>query len=184
MSIDYLKRRPSGRLFYFYRFPNREILPSRSLGCSAFCCGLTALSGGFGTRLGGASAGRRLAFVSGFALTSTLTCTLRTGLAVASPFLELRAHRFAIAGLATASAGCRGIPCTSLAAGGLVASPVAALVSDGTVAGQRGLEALVAAALGLGLATAFRRHQAVGAVADQVALAHLQQGFADHGPAE
>ncbi len=80
-------------------------------------------------------------------------------------------------------AGRRGIACSSLAAGGLVASPVAALMGDGTVAGQRGLEALAAAALGLGFATAFRRHQAVWAVADEVALAHLQQGFADHGPA-
>ncbi len=56
-------------------------------------------------------------------------------------------------------------------------------MGDGTVAGQRGLEALAAAALGLGFATAFRRYQAVGTVTDQVALAHLQQGFADHRPA-
>jgi len=85
--------------------------------------------------------------------------------------------------LAAISAGRRGIACTGLAAGGLVASPVATLVSDGTVAGQRRLEALAATALGLGFATAFRRHQAVGAVADHVALTHLQQGLADHRPA-
>ncbi len=56
-------------------------------------------------------------------------------------------------------------------------------MGDGTVAGQSRLEALAAAAFGLGFATAFRRHQTVGAVADEVALAHLQQGFADHWPA-
>ncbi len=54
---------------------------------------------------------------------------------------------------------------------------------DIAVAGQSRFQPLVDAALGLGFATAFRRHQAVGAVADQVTLAHFQQGLADHGPA-
>ena len=86
-------------------------------------------------------------FAGRFALTSTLacalTCTLRTGLAVTRAFLELRAHRFAIAGLAAISAGRWGIGCTGLAAGGLVARPVAALMGDGTVAVNAGLRPLL-----------------------------------------
>lgn len=119
---------------------------------------------------------------------------MRRGLAVASPFAELGAYWLAIARLA-ALAGGRGVAarlalggggplraCT-LTASGLVASPIAALMGDGAMAGQGRFQPLVDAALGLGLAAPFRWHQAVGAVADQVTLAHLEQGFADHGPA-
>ena len=127
----------------------------RSLGAISFGRRLAALSGRFGPRFGRAGAGRGFTFVGGFAgrfaLTSTLacalTCTLRTGFAVTSPFLELRTHRFAIACLAAISAGCRSINCTGLAAGGLVAGTIAALMSDGTVAGQGRFQALAAAAL-------------------------------------
>ncbi len=54
---------------------------------------------------------------------------------------------------------------------------------DIAVARQGRFQPLVDAARGHRLAATFRRHQAVGAVADQVTLAHFQQGFADHGPA-
>lgn len=132
--------------------------------------------------------------MGGFASRFALSCPLSGGFAVASPFAELGAYRLAIARLA-ALAGGRGVAarlalggggplraCT-LTASGLVASPIAALMGDGAMAGQRRLETLVEAALGLGFAATFRRHQAVGAVADQVTLAHFQQGLADHGPA-
>lgn len=107
-----------------------------------------------------------------------LTCTLRGRLAVAGPFAELGAYWLAIARLAVLGSSRRIARNSSLAV-----SPIAALMGDGAVAGQCRLETLVAAALGLRFATAFRRHQAVGAVADEVTLAHLQQGLADHGPA-
>ncbi|MEZ6972025.1 MULTISPECIES: hypothetical protein [unclassified Aeromonas] len=61
--------------FLFLSLFNQEISPCRWLGAIPF--------------------GRR--FAGWFALTSTLACTLRNGLAVTSPFLKLRPHRFAIA---------------------------------------------------------------------------------------
>ncbi len=165
--------------FLFFIAFQSVISPSRSLGAIAFGSRLAPLSGRFGTRLGGASAGRGLALVGGFTGRFTLTCALRGRLAVGScPFAELGAYWLAIARLAVLGSSRRIARNSSL-----VAHPIAALMGDGAVAGQGRLEALVAAALGLGLAATFRRHQAVGAVADQVALAHLQQGFADHGPA-
>lgn len=138
------------------------------------------MSGGFG----GAGTGRRLALVGGFAgrfslactLTSTLACALCGGLAV--PQLELGAQRLAITFAALVGAAV-GVLAVALARS-LVACAVAALMGNVTVASQGRFHALAA---GGALVAPFRRHQTAGAVANQVALAHGEQGFADHRPA-
>ena len=84
--------------FLFFIAFQSVISPSRSLGAIAFGSRLAPLSGRFGTRLGGASAGRGLALVGGFTGRFTLTCALRGRLAVGScPFAELGAYWLAIA---------------------------------------------------------------------------------------
>ncbi len=103
-------------------------------------------------------------FSGRFAFTRTLARTLAFALcgrfAVSRPFLQLGTHR--------------------LAARRLVACAIAALVTDVAVTGQGWFHPLAA---GGTLVAPFRRYQTAGAVANQVALAHGEQGFADHRPA-
>lgn len=103
-------------------------------------------------------------FSGRFALTRILASTLAFALcgrfAVSRAFVQLGTHR--------------------LAARRLVACAIAALMGNVTVASQGRFHALAA---GGTLVATFRWHQTAGAVANQVALAHGEQGFADHRPA-
>lgn len=68
----FLKKATIWSPFLFLSFANQEISPSRSLGTIPFRRSLAALSGWFDTRLDGASTGRDLAFMGGFAGRFTL----------------------------------------------------------------------------------------------------------------
>lgn len=115
-------------------------------------------------------------FASWFALTSILACALSGGLAV--PQLELGAQRLAIA--LAALVGAAASVLTIALARSLVACAVAALMGNVAMASQGRFHPLAA---GGALVTPFRRHQTARAIANQVALAHGEQGFADHRPA-
>lgn len=126
------------------------------------------MSGRFGARLGRACAGRCLALMGGFSGRFAFTCILARTLAfalcgrfaVSRAFVQLGTHR--------------------LATRRLVACAIAALMSNVAMASQGRFQPLAA---GGTLVAPFRRHQAAGTVANQMALAHGEQGFADHRPA-
>lgn len=122
------------------------------------------MSSGFGSRLGRACAGRGFTLMGGFsgrfAFTRTLAFALCGRFAVSRAFVQLGTHR--------------------LAARRLVACAIAALMGNVAMASQGRFHALAA---GGALVATFRWHQTAGAVANQVALAHGEQGFADHRPA-
>ncbi len=103
-------------------------------------------------------------FAGRFAFTRILARTLafaRCGrFAISRPFVQLGTHR--------------------LATRCLVARAIAALMGNVTVASQGRFQPLAA---GGALVATFRRHQTTRAVANQVALTHGEQGFADHRPA-
>lgn len=93
-------------------------------------------------------------------LARILAFTLCGRFAISRAFVQLGTHRFA--------------------ARRLVDCAIATLVTDVAVTGQGRFHPL---ATGGALVAAFRRHQTAGAIANQVALAHGEQGFADHRPA-
>ncbi len=128
-------------------------------------------------------------FAGRFALactvTSTLACTLSGGLAV--PQLELGAQRLAIAlaALVGAAVGVLAVALArSLVACAIATLMFASLLRHWAMASQGRFQPLAAGgALVAPLIPTFWRHQTAGAIANQMALAHGEQGFADHRPA-